>query len=269
MAPSGMKPKLLEGLVEQNRLTISVIFPLAGALLFLASYEALLPDFLSYNPLMILVGTLVMRLPLISGLTPLIDRRFLAGLGSLTVYSYLIEFIGVKTGLPYGNFSYGIELGPMIAGKVPLGLPLFFIPLVINSYILSILLFPEKTENPFYLFSLPLGTVILLDLILDPAAVAINFWSYSGGVFYGVPITNYLGWVLSAGVAVTIITVSLNNSKLRKRVENCNFILDDMVSFVLLWGIVNLYFLNLLPVLLTVLLIVLLVKSGRFDFAGI
>ena len=89
------------------------------------------------------MGTMVMRLPLVAGLKPLADKKLLTGIGLLTVYSYVIEFIGVETGFPYGNFSYGIDLGPMLFGKIPIGLPIFFIPLVLNSYILALLLFPE------------------------------------------------------------------------------------------------------------------------------
>lgn len=98
----------------------------SGAVMLLASTEGLLPGFLSYNPYLILVGTLVMRLPLIAGLKPLLDRRALLGLVFLTGYSYIIEYVGITTGFfPYGELQYLIELGPLIAGKVPLGLPIF------------------------------------------------------------------------------------------------------------------------------------------------
>jgi len=137
----------LENLVRENRFTISVVFPLFGAITLLASAEGLLPDILSYNPYFIIFGTLVMRLPLIAGLEPLLDKKALGGLGLLTLYSYFIEIVGVETGFPYGQFQYGIELGPMILGKIPLGLPVFFIPLVVNAYLLILLLFPGRTEK--------------------------------------------------------------------------------------------------------------------------
>jgi len=259
----------VERIVEENRFTISVIFPLVGSFLFLASFEQVLPSYLSYNAFLILSGTLVMRLPLVAGLKPLADRKLLAGIGVLTLYSYLIEFIGVKTGFPYGSFSYGIDLGPMILGKIPLGLPVFFIPLVLNSYILALLLFPEKTRKISYRLPIVIGIVLLIDLILDPAAVAINFWNYGEGLYYGVPVTNYLGWVLSATVAVGVLDKSLNQDALRNRIEECDFILDDLVSFVFLWGLINLYFNNSIPVILTLVLGYGLWKTDRFDFAGI
>jgi putative membrane protein len=258
----------LQEFVKENRFTISVIFPLVGAFLFLASFEQLLPGYLSYNAFMIFMGTMVMRLPLIAGLKPLADRKLLVGIGVLTLYSYLVEFIGVETGFPYGSFSYGIDLGPMLFGKIPLGLPVFFIPLVLNSYILALLLFPEKTRKMFYRVPLVIGLVLLIDLILDPAAVAINFWNYGGGVYYGVLVSNYLGWIVSASVAVTVLNFSFDHEKLRTRIDECSFILDDMVSFVFLWGITNLYFQNSIPVILSGILVYGLIKTERFNLAG-
>lgn len=258
----------LENLVRENRFTISVVFPLFGAITLLASAEGLLPDILSYNPYFIIFGTLVMRLPLIAGLEPLLDKKALGGLGLLTLYSYFIEIVGVETGFPYGQFQYGIELGPMILGKIPLGLPVFFIPLVVNAYLLILLLFPGRTEKLVPRILAVIGTVLFLDLVLDPAAVAISFWSYSQGLYYGVPLSNYLGWMISATVAVLLLDFSLDRRKLFERLENCEFMLDDMVSFVFLWGLVNLYFLQLVPFVLSMVIGVALWKTERFDWVS-
>lgn len=258
----------LEKIVRENRFTISVVFPFMGAVTLLASYEGLLPEILSYNPYFIIFGTIVMRLPLIAGLEPLLDKKALTGLGILTAYSFFIELVGINTGFPYGEFSYGIELGPMLFGEVPLGLPIFFIPLVVNAYLLIILLLPEKTEKFIQRLLTVIGTVLLLDLVLDPAAVGINFWSYGGGLYYGVPLSNYLGWILSASVSVLILDLSFSREGLLDRLENCEFMLDDMVSFVFLWGFVNLYFMNLVPFVLSVFLGLALYRTDRFDFVS-
>lgn len=259
----------LENLVEENRFTISAVFPAVGAVMLLASAEGLLPRLLSYNPYFIIIGTLVMRLPLIAGLEPLIDRKATAGLLLLTAYSYFIEFVGTTTGFPYGEFQYLIELGPMIAGEVPLGLPIFFIPLVVNAYLLILLLFPKKTRKLYFRLPVVVATVLFLDLVLDPAAVAIRFWSYSEAFFYGVPLSNFLGWALSATVAVAILDLYFNREEVLDRLESCGFMLDDMVSFVFLWGLVNLYFLNLVPFLFSAVLGLALWRTERFDFVSV
>ena len=253
----------LEQIVSDNRFTIAVIFPLIGALTFILSAEGLLPGFLEFNPFFILFGTLVMRLPLVAGLKPLIDRKAEIGLSMIMLYAYVIEFVGVKTGWPYGSFEYLVELGPMILG-VPIGLPLFFIPLVLNAYLL-VNLFDIK--NRVKRFFTSLGLVLLVDGVLDPAAVSLGIWKYSTGFFYGVPLSNFLGWILSASIVLIILEKIFEASEIRERMENVDFILDDFVSFVFLWGLVNLYYLNIVPVVLSLLIGLLLYRMDRFSFA--
>ncbi|PSQ12381.1 carotene biosynthesis protein [Halobacteriales archaeon QS_5_70_15] len=257
----------LDGLVRENRFTIAVVFPVVGAVLLVASAEALLPDPLSFNPWLVLLGTLVMRLPLIAGVAPLVDRRAAVGIGLLTLYAYGIELLGVTTGFPYGAFEYGIDLGPMLFGLVPVGLPVFFFPLVLNAYLLVLLLLGERAAStPIRLLS-TVATVLAVDLVLDPGAVALTFWTYDGGgAFYGVPSSNYAGWVLSATVAVLAFDCSFDRLALTDRLRSTEFMLDDLVSFVVLWGSINAYFGNWIPVIVAAALGAGLLYTDRFDF---
>lgn len=256
----------LETLVAENRFTIAVVFPIAGATLLLASAEGLLPPVLSFNPYLVLFGVLVMRLPLIAGLAPLVDRRALAGLGLLTAYSYAVEYVGATTGVPYGEFSYGVDLGPMVLDTVPLGLPVFFFPLALNAYLLCLLLLGARADRAGIRLTAVIVVVLLMDLVLDPGAVAIGFWSYgTGGAYYGVPWTNYAGWILSATVAVVTLDRAFVRAGLHRRLATCRFLLDDLVSFVILWGAINAYFGQWLPAALAALLGVGLAWTDRFD----
>jgi len=257
----------LDDLVRENRFLVAVVFPAMGAVLLVASAEALLPGPLNFNPYLILFGTLVMRLPLVAGVAPLVGRRALAALAVLTVYSYGIEYVGTTTGWPYGDFAYGIDLGPMLLGTVPLGLPVFFFPLVLNSYLLCLLLLGDRAKRWFVRLPVVVAAVLAVDLVLDPGAVALGFWAYDPpGAYYGVPWSNYAGWVLSATVAVALFDVAFDHRALVERVRNCAFMLDDLVSFVILWGAINAYFLNWLPVAIAGLFFAGLVRIDRFDF---
>ncbi|WP_277541643.1 bisanhydrobacterioruberin hydratase [Haloarcula laminariae] len=256
----------LDAAVREHRFTIAVVFPLVGAVMLLASAEELLPPPLAFNPLFVLFGTLVMRLPLVAGVAPLLDRKATAALAALTAYSYGIELVGVRTGWPYGDFAYGVDLGPMLFGEVPLGLPVFFFPLVLNAYLLVLLLGGERSESPWLRLPATLATVVLVDLVLDPGAVAIGFWTYESQAFYGVPWSNYLGWLLSGSVAVLLFDFGFDRAGLRRRLSDCEFMLDDLVSFVLLWGGINLFYANWIPVALAALLGAGLLKTDRFDF---
>ncbi|WP_129113031.1 bisanhydrobacterioruberin hydratase [Halegenticoccus tardaugens] len=255
----------LDRLVRENRFTIAVFFPLNGAVLLVASAEGWLPDPLAFNPLLVLFGTFVMRSPLLVGVAPLVDRRAAAGVLALAAYSYAVEYVGVETGFPYGDFYYGVDLGPTAAG-VPIGLPLFFLPLVMNAYLLCLLLLGPRAERTAVRLGVVVAAVLAMDVVLDPGAVALGFWAYpGGGAFYGVPLSNYAGWVLSATVAVVTLDGTFDRRGLLDRLDDCEFALDDLVSFVILWGAINAWFGNWLPVAVAALFGLGLLGTDRFD----
>ncbi|RDZ64297.1 carotene biosynthesis protein [Haloferax sp. Atlit-12N] len=259
----------LDRLVRDNRFTISVFFPLNGAVLLVASAMGWLPDPLAFNAFLILLGTLVMRSPLIVGVLPLVTRRAALGVGALTAYAYAIEYTGVTTGWPYGWFHYGVDLGPTVAG-VPVGLPVFFIPLVMNAYLLCLLLLGDRARNGVVRLGVVIAAVLAMDVVLDPGAVALGFWEYyrladDARLFYGVPLSNYAGWVVSATVAVVALDWSFDREALLARLDRTEFMLDDLVSFVILWGGINAWFGNWIPVAVAALFGVGLLKTDRFD----
>jgi putative membrane protein len=206
-----------------------------------------------------------MRSPLVVGILPLVGRRAAAALGVLVAYSYGIEYLGVHTGVPYGDFFYGVDLGPTLFG-VPVGLPVFFIPLVMNAYLLVVLLLgPVADSRPVRIGSV-IAAVLAMDLVLDPGAVALGFWVYpGGGVYYGVPLSNYAGWVLSATVAVVALDVAFSRERLLDRLVETEFMLDDLVSFVILWGGINAWFGNWAAVAVAAAFGIGLVRTDRFD----
>jgi putative membrane protein len=180
----------LDRLVREHRVTIAVVFPLVGAVTLVASAASLLPGVLAFNPYLLLFGTLVMRLPLVAALAPLVTRRTLGWLGLLVAYTYAIEWVGVTTGWPYGEFAYAIELGPMVGG-IPVGLPVFFVPLVVNAYLLAVLLTRGRRGalplalglvlaiTPFFAGALFPGANIFLILLVGTGLALFNGLTYS------------------------------------------------------------------------------------------
>ncbi|QLD90877.1 carotenoid biosynthesis protein [Natronomonas salina] len=262
----GPVQRRLDELVAENRFVIAVVFPAVGAVTLLASAEGLLPEPLAFNPYFLLVGIAVMRLPLVAGVAPLVTRRVAAGVAVLCAYTYAIEAVGVRTGWPYGRFEYGVDLGPMVA-DIPAALPLFFLPLVGNAYLLGLLLLGDAADRAAVRLPAVVLAVVGMDLVLDPAAVSLGFWTYAaGGAYYGVPLSNYAGWLLSATVAVVILDAAFDRAALLARLETCRFALDDLVSFVLLWGGVNAYFGNWAATALALAYGYGLWRADRFDF---
>ena len=260
----GEAETFLDQIVRENRFTIAVLFPAIGAITLLGSAEGWVPDPLAFNPWFVLFGVLVMRSPLVVGVLPLLDRKAVGWVGLLIAYTYFIEHLGVRTGWPYGTFEYTISLGPMLGG-VPLALPVFFIPLVMNAYLLCLLLLGTRAANGWIRLLVVAAAVVTMDVVLDPGAVALGFWDFGGGAFYGVPLSNYAGWVLSATVAVVALDRAFDREALAERLRNCEFMLDDMVSFVILWGSINAFYGNWVPALVAVGFGVGLVRADRFD----
>ncbi|MFB6071106.1 MAG: bisanhydrobacterioruberin hydratase [Halanaeroarchaeum sp.] len=257
----------VHGLVSRNRFTIAVVFPAVGAVGLLASARGLLPPTLAFNPALVLFGATVMRLPLVGGLLPITHRRAALAVGALVAYAYGIELLGVTTGWPYGSFEYLVALGPMVAG-VPVGLPVFFVPLVVNSYLLVGVLLGEAGSRPAVRVGATALSVLAMDVVLDPGAVALGFWRYEGGgVFYGVPLSNYAGWILSAVVAVMALDWGYESTRIGERLTDCPYLLDDLVSFVLLWGVVNAVYGQWIPATVAAAFGIALVATDRFDFA--
>ena len=254
----------LDRLVRENRFTIAVLFPAVGAVTLVGSAEGWIPEPFAFHPWFVLFGVLVMRSPLVVGILPLFDRRAAGWLGVLIAYTYAIEGVGVRTGWPYGTFEYTVSLGPMLGG-VPVALPVFFVPLVVNAYLLYLLLSGSRASSAWVRLVAVAPAVVAMDVVLDPGAVAVGFWTFGGGAFYGIPLSNYAGWVLSATVAVVTLDRAFDAGAVRRRLTRCEFMLDDMVSFVILWGGINLWFGNYLPAVVALAFGVGLVRADRFD----
>ncbi len=152
------------------------------------------------------ISTFLIALPsLIVLLRYLGTRRAALGMLALSAFGYAIEAVGVASGFPYGSFYYGDALGEKALGLVPYLLPVSYAPFVIGAVAASWK--PGSVPNRH--FSLIFRSALLLTLmdgVLDPGAASLGFWIWpEGGVYYGVPLSNYAGWLLSGLIAATIL----------------------------------------------------------------
>lgn len=133
-------------------------------------------------------------------------------LGLLGFYALLVESIALATGFPYGNFIYNDVLGNKILGLAPWTVAFAFPPIVFLAY---------WSVRRSYASAGLLPTVLLtsllamgIDLVLDPGAVRLGFWQWSTpGIYYGVPLVNFLGWILTSSVATMLIHFFLGRKK--------------------------------------------------------
>ena len=151
------------------------------------------------------VSTFMIALPSIVALFRYLGpRRAALSLLALSAFGYAIEAIGVVTGLPYGTFYYGDALGQRLLGLVPYLLPISYAPLVIGAVAAS---WNDSLVNHrvFFIFRAAL-LLVLMDGVLDPGAAFLGFWIWpEGGAYYGVPLSNYAGWLLSGALAAALL----------------------------------------------------------------
>ncbi|WP_119066732.1 carotenoid biosynthesis protein [Rubrobacter indicoceani] len=152
-----------------------------------------------------LLATLAMALPAFVALVGYLGARSgLIALFTLGLFGYAIEAVGVVTGFPYGGFEYSDALGGKFFGLVPYLLPVSYVPLVIGAVGAA---WRFGSSRLAWVFRSAL-LLILLDGVLDPGAVQLGFWSWSeDGLYYGVPLSNYFGWLLSGVIASYLLTL--------------------------------------------------------------
>ena len=203
------------------------------------------------------ISTLLIALPSFVALWGYLGpRRALLSLLALSAFGYAIETTGVVTGFPYGPFDYGDALGPKVAGLVPYLLPLSWVPLVLGAVAATAPIVPENEYlsrrcGLWILYAAVLLT--LVDGVLDPGAASLGFWVWpNGGPYYGVPVSNYFGWLFSSFVAAAIL-LALGRQRWM-RVPPPPGLLDSALVAVAFWVGVDLFSGLLLPAVLGIAL---------------
>lgn len=113
------------------------------------------------------------------------------------------ELVGVRTGMPFGDYAYATTLGPAL-WDVPVVVPLAW---TMMAY--PVLLAAQQISGRFAFL---LGGIGLAgwDVFLDPQMVRDGHWHWAdpSPSFPGidsVPITNYLGWLLVATLMMAVL----------------------------------------------------------------
>ena len=116
------------------------------------------------------------------------------------VVGNLVENIGVMTGFPFGRYYFVELMGPKLF-HVPVLLGLAYIGMAYVSWNVAraILGNSPAPAKPGIVVALPLAASFVMvawDLAQDPVwATVLHGWVWrDGGAWFGVPVSNYLGW---------------------------------------------------------------------------
>jgi putative membrane protein len=119
--------------------------------------------------------------------SPLADKKFIFAFFSIAFLGFIIEVVGVKTGLIFGKYSYGNGLGYKFL-NVPLVISINWAMLIFAGIIIVSRIFANKITVLLVAALL----VTLIDLIIEQVAPKLDFWQFEGGL---PGLQNYLSWI--------------------------------------------------------------------------
>lgn len=173
----------LQNLVERYAIPILVLFHTIGLGIFLYPDRPL--GLSGFN--MILCATMVF-------VTSEDYRRELMGLIGICIGGFVVEAIGVNTGLLFGIYEYGNELGWKALGvPVVLGFNWYCV-VALGGHLVRVM----AQQRPLWLKAILVGAVATaLDFMIEPVAMHYDFWDWEGHI---IPIFNYVCWWVFATI---------------------------------------------------------------------
>lgn len=209
--------------LERAALTVhimSLVFGLAGLLLVVPNIEWVLelPPIgqQAFNLSMQTGGSVYMVAGAITaalmGARLLGWRRLLCFMIPAIAISLGSELLGTSTGFPFGDYGYLNGLGYKIAGLVPFTIPLSWFYVGLAAYLLGRTVLREGRSLFLYAEAILVSALILTawDFVLDPAMTQtlMPFWEWlEPGAFFGMPLANFGGWLLTGAVFMTVATL--------------------------------------------------------------
>lgn len=131
--------------------------------------------------------------------------------------SYGLEEVGVRTGLIYGAYHYSDMLGPKL-GHVPAIIPLAWFMMIYPSWMVArAILRGVDTRSFSGLAALSVTAAISItgwDMVMDPGMARAHNWVWEqGGPYFGVPLRNYFGWMLTTFIIYCLAGALWRNQK--------------------------------------------------------
>lgn len=150
------------------------------------------------------------------------DRKSGLMFSAIALAGFLVELIGVNSGLLFGHYAYGVTLGPKL-WNTPLVIGLNWLVLV---YCISTLLSPVRHHWYF-----PLAGALMMvafDYLMEPVAMDTDMWQWTEGQ---VPMKNYIDWLIVSGFL--FLMIRLLKVEFRNRIALLLFVMQGVFFLVL------------------------------------
>lgn len=116
---------------------------------------------------------------------------------------WAVEFVGSRTGFPFGRYHYTGRLQPQL-GRVPLLIPLAWLMMLPPAWAVADAI-TAGTRGPAFVVVSALAFTAW-DLFLDPQMVGWHLWQWEQpGGYFGIPWVNFLGWALASAVMTAVV----------------------------------------------------------------
>jgi putative membrane protein len=120
---------------------------------------------------------------------------------------FAAELLGVATGRPFGRYAYSDRLGPRVRGVPLLALAAWAL-LARPAWVVA----GRLSVRPALRVPLAAGALTAWDVFLDPRMAREGYWTWlDGGVYEGVPVSNFVGW-FATGLAAFAIATAIESS---------------------------------------------------------
>ena len=128
-------------------------------------------------------------------------RRGVLGAAAVVALTLAVELVGARTGFPFGDHGYGGQLGWLVLGLVPFVIPLSWFLMLYASLGIAL----RFRRGPVATLVLTALGLFAWDVLMEPAmSAAYPFWMWrSTGVYYGMPLANWLSWLV-IGPVITL-----------------------------------------------------------------
>jgi uncharacterized membrane protein len=128
--------------------------------------------------------------------------RAAGAFGAAAAAGYAAEWVGLRTGLPFGDYRYTDLLWPQVGG-VPLIVALAWGGMGLAAHAVASAAAPVGVVSRVVLGALALTA---WDLFLDPQMIRLGLWTWAQpGPYRGVPIGNFVGWFTVSLVVVVLV----------------------------------------------------------------
>jgi uncharacterized membrane protein len=201
--------------VARNRTGVSLLL---WALLMLYAVARVLQIFPGEVPMLAVIALHVLSpivFALIHGAMLYRTREILIFFAICLLIGNIFENVGVRTGFPFGHYYFTNLMGPKLFA-VPILLGLAYLGMAYLSWTLARVILGNM-QSPLRgsrVVTVPLAAAFIMvawDFSQDPVwSTILHLWIWPrGGPYFGVPVSNFLGWYLTVYVVYQLFALYL------------------------------------------------------------